>query len=143
MNYAKAERRVILKKVSRKTATTDSVPLKGARFRIFRADLTEVTDGQKTNGSGVKIGYYESGTSGVYFIGNLPYGKYYLVEIKAPNGAAASNAGKIFELTVKEDEVQEGETVSGIIVPEEPVKQVENGTPDQIVTEFIQWAKGK
>lgn len=102
----KNPRKVMLEKVNEgKNA------LAGARFRIFRADMTEVTDGQPTYKTGDTLptgksvgdskGYYESGASGVYFIGKLPLGKYYLAEIQAPEDFAG-NQGKVFALEIKE-----------------------------------------
>lgn len=115
MNQSDKERKVILKKVAKDTYT----PLEGAQFRIFRADLSEVTDGQPTYKAddkniptGKKVGdskgYYESLASGVYFIDQLPEGRYYLVETKIPDsGAAASNLWKVFILEVNDDKQTE------------------------------------
>ncbi len=80
LNEAALSREVILKKVSETYA-----PLENARFRIFRADLSEYTEGQPTDDGGSKKGYYESGSAGVYFTGKLPLGKYYLVETQVPD----------------------------------------------------------
>ena len=92
MNVAKAQKKVILRKVAK-----DFTPLEGAHFRIFRADLSEVTDGQPTGKT-----WYESGAAGAYFIGKLPYGTYYLVETVAPTSPTgySVNAGKVFKLNV-------------------------------------------
>ena len=69
LNESSIKRKVILKKV--KEEGENQKPLEGATFRIFRADLSEITDGR---------GVYTSGKTGVYYIGKLPVGKYYLVE---------------------------------------------------------------
>ena len=54
---------------------------------------------------------YNSLASGVYFIDQLPEGRYYLVETKIPDsGAAGSNLGKVFVLEVKDGMVREVET---------------------------------
>lgn len=102
MNVNPIKRKVILRKVAKDTYT----PLAGARFRIFRADLSEITDGQPTTGEGASVtkkGYYESLASGVYFIGQLPEGKYYLVETGVPAGAETDdNLGKVFTLEIKD-----------------------------------------
>ena len=76
MNVSPLTRKVILKKV--KAAGDPYEPLDGKEFRIYRADLSEYTDGQVSGGG------YVSGASGVYFIGELPYGVYYLEEKADP-----------------------------------------------------------
>ena len=101
MNVSTAERKVIL----RKTVEDKYTPLDGAKFRIFRADLSEITDTDFGYDSAKKC--FISLASGVYFIGKLPEGKYYLVETAAPSGAAANNAGKVFTLEVKDGMVKE------------------------------------
>ncbi|MCR5294256.1 MAG: hypothetical protein K6E30_03645 [Lachnospiraceae bacterium] len=95
---------VILRKVNEQHSS-----LKGARFRIFKADLEEITEGQPTYQEGDTLpegksvgdqkGYYESAETGVYFVGKLPEGRYYAVETAAPAGYEA-NSGKVFEITV-------------------------------------------
>ncbi len=84
MNTSTFERKVILRK-------TDGsyTALANTKFRIFRADLSEYTEGRPAGQS-----YYESGPSGAYFIGRLPYGRYYLLETEG------RGAGKVFILTV-------------------------------------------
>ena len=104
MNTKTGSRRVSLRKTGEKTG--DSITgLSGAHFRIFRIDLTEVTDGQPTGPDEKPVGYYVSGKSGVYFMGVLPFGIYYLVETAAPEGDYSGNAGKVFVLTVDKDGV--------------------------------------
>ena len=95
------DRQVILRKVERGNYKA----LEGAHFRIFRPDLIEVTEGQPTGKT-----YYESLASGVYFVGDLPEGRYYLLETQAPTGAGAANAGKVFALTV--DGTEQGTTLT-------------------------------
>jgi uncharacterized surface anchored protein len=101
MNTSALEQKIILRKV----AKDSNNPLNGARFRIFRADFTEITDGQPTGKN-----YYESAASGIYFVGTLPRGLYYLVETQAPTGANSSNQGKVFELRVDGNKVSQIET---------------------------------
>ena len=90
MNIPEAERRVILKKV-----TTSYEPLEGAVFEIFRYDWTQVSSGGETS--------FTSGPSGVYFIGTLPYGTYYLHETTVPSDVTQNGTdGWWFTLTVKD-----------------------------------------
>ena len=114
MNVLPYKRKVALRKAD-VTKTSESITgvtsLSGARFRIFRADMTEVTDGQPMN-DGKPVGYYESGKSGVYFMGKLPFGTYYLVETVAPTGYTG-NLGKVFTLTVGKDTTAEGGSEGG------------------------------
>ncbi|MBP5291616.1 MAG: hypothetical protein J6Y90_03240, partial [Lachnospiraceae bacterium] len=99
MNETVAKHEVILRKVS-----WADVPLVGARFRIFRYDLTEYTEGQEPGKN-----YYESTASGVYFVGKFPEGKYYLIETKVPDGVPDVNLGKVFLLTISSGGVKEKE----------------------------------
>ena len=69
-------RKVILRKVGE-----DNVPLSGVTFRIFNSSWGELNKGE--NGEGVE---YTSDNSGVYFVGDLPYGTYRLVETVFPDG---------------------------------------------------------
>ena len=61
MNTSANERKVILRKVAENSYES----LRGARFRIFRADLTEYTDGQPTESDGTSKGYCDSLDSGI------------------------------------------------------------------------------
>ena len=65
-----------------------------------------MTAGQTIGEDGV--GYYESDESGVYFVGNLPTGTYYIWETKAPD-AYAKNEGKVYVLTVDANGVAQRE----------------------------------
>ena len=111
MNTSSIERKVILRKVAENTYAS----LKDAKFRIFRADLTEVTEDR------LAAGYYQSESSGIYFIGKLPLGKYYLVETGAPTVTGdtnpyTGNIGKVFVLSVTSDGAMQkelGKTVTG------------------------------
>jgi len=97
LNESAAGRRVILKKID--GATYEA--LVGARFHLFRADLSEVTEGQAADGAGKPVGYYTSGDAGAWFIGRLPLGRYYLLETRAPSDDYAGNVGKAFVLEVR------------------------------------------
>ncbi len=94
MNTPTIQRKVILKKVAASTYT----PLPGAKFRIFRADMSEIIDTDYGYNATDKC--FTSLASGVYFIGDLPEGRYYLLETGVPSGAAGTNAGKVFILIV-------------------------------------------
>ena len=87
--------RVILRKVN-----ADNVPLSGARFKVYRADMTEIK-----NADYKSDGYYESLASGVFFIGDLPYGTYYLHETYVPSGyeKLTTTNDNWFILTVNEN----------------------------------------
>lgn len=98
--------------------------LPAARFRIFRADITEFTDGQEQGKN-----YYESLSNGVYFIGKLPYGKYYLVETQAPTDYSTNNTGKVFILTVNAEGVADPEAKDAINV----------SVPDEVQENLKAW----
>ncbi|MBQ3703831.1 MAG: hypothetical protein II885_13910 [Oscillospiraceae bacterium] len=116
MNVSEAERKVILRKVVDQTKPKSYEALPAARFRIFRADITEFTDGQEQGKN-----YYESLSNCVYFIGKLPYGKYYLVETQAPTDYSTNNTGKVFILTVNAEGVADPEAKDtiNVSVPDE------------------------
>ena len=105
MNLSVAERKVILRKVAQNTYTT----ITGAKFRIFRADLSEVEP--------VGNAYYEVGAAGCYFVGNLPFGKYYLVEIDVTEAGYSGNKGKVFTLEVTSSTTNQIETEQKITIP--------------------------
>ena len=116
INISEAERKVILRKVNASYAS-----LEGAQFQIFRYDGTEV----KKDGYDETMKAYASLSSGVYFIGNLPYGTYYLYEKEAPtkeNGvetsAYNSNKGKWFTLTIGNDSTTAPGSRDGVTVAE-------------------------
>lgn len=94
MNASANSRKVILKKTD-----TASVPLQGARFKVLRADLTEIVNSDYTEVSG-NMGY-SSQANGVYFIDTLPFGKYYIHEIH--KGGSTVNVW--YTLTVGPDTV--------------------------------------
>lgn len=140
-NEPVARHNVILRKVNAAHAV-----LAGARFRLFKADLTEITMGQPIYREGEVLpagkavgdskGYYESDDFGIYFVGVLPEGRYYLLETGAPTGAAyAENLGKVFVLTIGE---------SGDSVPDEAnyqAPEAERGTEEDLIAAFQEWAK--
>jgi hypothetical protein len=95
---AEGSRRVILRKVGNGYA-----PLEGASFMIYtNAACTAVaTDagGERLDGNGYGL---VSKASGVFWIGELNYGTYYIKETGAPGGYE-KNKDKVFKLIVNED----------------------------------------
>ena len=95
---AEGSRRVILRKVGNGYAS-----LEGASFMIYtNAACTAVaTDagGERLDGNGYGL---VSKASGVFWIGELNYGTYYIKETGAPGGYE-KNKDKVFKLIVNED----------------------------------------
>ena len=130
MDISALERKVVLRKIDGSSYAS----LAGARFRIFCApDLTEVIqDGYNSANS-----CYESGPNGVYFVGSLPLGNYYLVEIAAPTKADGmdttsygGNVGRVFTLRVG----------TGDIEPPTPAATAINVTPaDAVPARLKEW----
>ena len=93
-------RRVILRKVSR-----EFVPLEGAEFTLYREKSTEpVTIG--TEDGSVTLEDLVSDAGGVFYVGMLPYGTYYLHETVGPAGYTGN---KWFTLTVTEEGIEYSE----------------------------------
>ena len=101
-------RKVILRKIS-----DDNVSLYGAEFVLYKGGSTKpfvLTDRNKqkwqlgndgTLAAGATLVELKSGQSGVFWIGELPYGTYYLKETASPYGTTdAVNTGKWFCLIV-------------------------------------------
>ena len=78
MNPSALQRRVILKKADEANA-----PLAGATFEILRYDRTKVSG---TDINGATTTAFASAANGVYFVGQLPFGLYYLHETAYPSG---------------------------------------------------------
>ncbi|MCR5664856.1 MAG: hypothetical protein K6G17_08320 [Oscillospiraceae bacterium] len=91
VNETVAKRKVVLRKID----GTDLGTLKGAKFDILRSDRTVLAEN------------LVSDDNGVFYIGWLPYGVYYLHEKEMP-GSSYDDAKCYFTLTVTED----GATVS-------------------------------
>ena len=122
-NESAIKRKVIL----RKTAKGSYASLSDVQFRIFKADMTEVINADYNTADKC----YTSLDSGVYFIDTLPEGKYYLLETGVPAGAADSNLGKVFILTVgpagaSQQELGKEET-------DETLLTVQTGTGENVV----------
>ena len=90
LNEAAAQRKAILRKVGR-----EYVSLEGAVFQIHRADMTLVKDGTQDS--------FTSGPAGIFRVGMLPYGYYFIHEITVPDGYAA-NGEDGWWFTVRVDE---------------------------------------
>ncbi len=118
-------RKVVMRKVSKDLTNS----LGGAQFRIFfAANLTEFTSGRPSGQE-----YYESADSGVYFVGEMPVGKYYIVETQAPDKANGSkdshyaqNAGTVYQLTVESNQTT--------VVEKTP--KAEGDTAEKMIADF-------
>ena len=96
MNISADGRRTILRKVSGTYA-----PLEGAEFEILRYDRTRVSG---TDAGGAETAVFTSGANGVYFVGQLPFGTYYLHETGYPDGAQQNGGdGWWYTLTVSSE----------------------------------------
>ncbi len=117
MNETETKKRVTLRKADK----VNGVCLEGAKFRIFRSDLTEVINSEydKTNQC------YTSKMNGIYFMDELPYGRYYLVETVAPTKKLGEkdntnayesnvNVNKVFVLTVDDQAIDKPSTEAEI-----------------------------
>ena len=108
---ATGSRKVILRKVAKDSYAS----LGGATFNMYKGNsesifvLKDKAAGTQTTMNTDTLKSYDSG---VFWVGNLPYGVYYLYEETAPtkeNGtgttAYSNNAGKWFYLVVGDDVV--------------------------------------
>ncbi|MFT9058922.1 SpaA isopeptide-forming pilin-related protein [Bifidobacterium aquikefiri] len=95
----------------RKLASDTSQGLSGATFALYRLAEGSQQPGDAPNNTDAEIGKCDTDASGVCTIANLPFGSYYWVETKAPQGyvipkdttsstvvIGPSNAGTDFEI---------------------------------------------
>ncbi len=79
------------------------VPLSGAVFEVLRYDRTKIYSYDINDNM---TSSFISGSNGVYFVDNLPYGTYYLHETGYPDGVTGNGSvGWWYILTVNEDGV--------------------------------------
>ena len=81
LNTSVAERTVILKKIGGDTFR----PLPGAEYEIYSADNYNMS----SELGSIKLD--SSDANGIFFVGTLPLGKYYLIEKTVPTGYTATN----------------------------------------------------
>ena len=60
--------------------------LKGAEFEIYSVDVDKMSFSSTYLSA--------SNSNGVFFVGDLPYGTYYLKEVVVPSGASSTNLNK-------------------------------------------------
>ena len=93
-------RRVILRKVGK--ADGQFTPLQGAQFTVYTNAAGNSVAKDK---AGIDLANLTSGPSGVFYIGDLNYGTYYIKETSGAGAYPAPGNGIYFILTVSEDGV--------------------------------------
>ncbi|WP_029201559.1 prealbumin-like fold domain-containing protein [Oribacterium sp. NK2B42] len=88
MNISKEDDKVIMKKTDK-----SYTPLEGAEFDILSYDMAPVAKGKGA----------VSHKTGIFWVGKLPYGKYYIKETISPNGSALSSNDYDFVLRYNKD----------------------------------------
>ena len=110
MNISTSERKSVLRKVAATvsgSSVTNATSLPDAVFEVLRYDRTLV---RSTNIAGQSATTFTSGTSGIFFVDQLPYGTYYLHETTVPGSATGED--RWFTLTVNANGVGYGEATS-------------------------------
>ena len=122
VNLPVADRKVMLRKAEKQDSTNNWKPLPGAQFQLLDYDLTLHDFGKDKDGADNAEKYINFGegtnhsdrimasdSEGVFFIGRLPLGKYYLHETVTPSGytTLTGTTENWFELIVGENGAQE------------------------------------
>ena len=84
MNISKKDDKVIMKKT--KKIDQSYIPLEGAEFDILSCDMSPVVEGATSH------------ETGIFWVGKLPYGEYYIKETKSPGGTPRSTTDPDFTL---------------------------------------------
>lgn len=104
-NGVKGSTRVILRKVN-----TSNVPLSGATLTVYRkGDTSSAYIATDKDGQPETLEDLNSDSSGVYWIGYLPYGEYWLHETRAPASVAQNSGGWWYVLKVDASGAEMGE----------------------------------
>jgi hypothetical protein len=106
-NGVKGTRRVILKKVGE-----HGMPLIGTKFTIYKGTNEIPIQVPDPNNPAEKVTFsdYPAGTSGLFWIGDLTYGVYYIKETNVPEGYVQNNDDECwFYMVVDETGVQMSE----------------------------------
>ena len=81
VNVSTLSRKVVLKKID----DTDYKPLKDAKFTVYHADRQTKVEVKRSDGTAETLKDLISGNAGVFWIGKLPYGTYYMAETENPD----------------------------------------------------------
>ena len=106
-NGIKGTRRVILKKVGE-----NNMPLIGTKFTVFKGTNEIPIQVPDPNNPAEKVTFsdYPAETSGLFWIGDLTYGVYYIKETNVPDGYVQNNDDECwFYMVVDETGVQMSE----------------------------------